>query len=173
MNKETAKRLLVIAALATLLPTAALATPPEVRGQCGSLGKGAGDCACDQSDGDRHLGGMAAKLQLTDTQREQVRAILAAERDRTAPLKAGMRQEGSALRAAIHAGTADEATIRAQLAVQAENKADLLVGRAAVWQKINALLTPEQRELAADNFAARGANGQGKRGRGCRNGDQW
>lgn len=165
MPKRIVKRMIVIAALAAFLPTAALAMPPgEGDKRSPYPGKGS-DRHGSVKGGERHLERMATALQLTDTQREQVRAILAAEREQTAPLQAKLRQEHSALRTAIHAGTAEEADIRTQVAAQAESKAELMIRRAATRNEIHAVLTPEQRVLAAEKFDARHSGGKGYRDR--------
>jgi periplasmic protein CpxP/Spy len=156
MTERIVKKMLVIAALVTFLPTAALAMPPGEGDQRGGAGKQG-----SMKDGKRHLDRMSTALQLTDTQREQVRAILAAEREQTAPLQVKMHQERTALRAAIHAGTAQEAEIRAQVAAQAETKAELMIRRAATRNEIHALLTPEQRVLAAEMMESRHSGGKG------------
>jgi protein CpxP len=138
--------------------------PGEGDQRSAHYGKGAGKHGSSKG-GERHLDRMATALQLTDTQREQVRSILAAEREQTAPLQAKMHQQSTALRAAIHAGAAQEADIRSQVAAQAETKAELMVRRAATRNEIHALLTPEQRKLATEMFEARhsGSKGYGNR----------
>jgi Spy/CpxP family protein refolding chaperone len=164
MTAPIVKKMLVIAALAAFLPTAAWTMPPD-GGDKRSAYSGKDPGPQRNMKGERHLERMAMALQLTATQREQVQAILAAEREQTAPLQTKMHQERGALRAAIHAGTAQEADIRTQVAAQAETKAELMIRRAATRNEIHALLTPEQKVLAAEQFESRRSGSKGHKNR--------
>lgn len=145
--------------------------PPEALTAC--EGKKAGDAAeftnrrgdkvegiCREIDGrlvalpekarsGRHLARLADKLDLTDEQQEKVATILSAERENVAPLLEKKRASRDQIRTAVHSGNGDEAALRALAAQEAAIEADLLVARAQDWQQINALLTPEQRQLAS------------------------
>jgi periplasmic protein CpxP/Spy len=170
MKQVIVKRMLVVATLMLFLPVAAWAAPGEGPQRGWGEGKRSAKGACLQGDGERQLGRMATTLQLTDTQREQVGAILAAEREQAAPLAMQMQQERQALRASIHSGSAQEADIRAQVAAQAQHKAELMVLRAAAQNQIHALLTPEQQVLMAKGVEHRSSGGKGCKNRCCEDG---
>ncbi|HSM00419.1 MAG TPA: Spy/CpxP family protein refolding chaperone, partial [Candidatus Limnocylindria bacterium] len=91
---------------------------------------------------------MAKKLNLTEAQKEQVKAILASERDKAEPLRQQLAENRENLRKAIEAEPFKEATVRALAQSQNEARVELVVSRARAKSQIYALLTPEQRELA-------------------------
>lgn len=91
---------------------------------------------------------MAKKLDLSEAQKEQVRAILESEGEKTEPLRKEMAQVREKIRKAALAEPFDEKTVRALAASQTETHIELIVSRARAKAKILALLTPEQRELA-------------------------
>ena len=91
---------------------------------------------------------MAKKLNLTEAQKEQVKAILASEREKTEPLRQQLAETRENLRKAIYAQPFDEATVRTLAAKQNETRVELVVSRARARSQIYALLSPEQRESA-------------------------
>jgi protein CpxP len=89
-------------------------------------------------------------LDLTDTQREQVRAVMASHQ---AEFEAQAQKLGPARKAltdAVTAETLDESAIRQRAADVAALEADGAVLRARVHGEIWALLTPEQQQKARD-----------------------
>jgi Spy/CpxP family protein refolding chaperone len=102
-------------------------------------------------------------LELTDTQRDQVRAIVQQER----PANAGEHQKlHRQLRAELLADSPDEQkidTLRQQLA---QARADALSHEISVQRKIAQVLTPEQRAKAREALAAEPDGRRGRRGRG-------
>ncbi|MFA5515287.1 MAG: Spy/CpxP family protein refolding chaperone [Desulfuromonadales bacterium] len=114
----------------------------------------------------RPMSRLAESLNLTAEQQQQVRTILQAEQEKTAPLRTQMAEQRNKLRQAIHSG-AEDADIRTLAAEQAKVKTELMLLRAQGWRQINALLTPEQRELAKTALPAACGAGQGRCG-GCR-----
>ena len=103
---------------------------------------------------------MAKKLHLTEAQKEQVKAILASERDKIEPLRQQLAENRENLRKAIEADPFNEATVRALAASQNETRVELVVFRARTKSQIYALLTPEQRELTK----TLGPRGEGRDG---------
>jgi Spy/CpxP family protein refolding chaperone len=107
----------------------------------------------------RHfLLGKVAELGVSDSQKQQIHAILRETRPTLQPLVAQYVQERRTLRKAIHTAPVNEPTIRAQAARVAQVEADLDVRRAHVSDRIRAVLTPEQVEKLkqlAENFDAR------------------
>lgn len=87
-------------------------------------------------------------LELTETQREQVKAALESHQAEFAAQAAKMRAAHEALQAVIAADTFDEAAIRLKSADVAAVEADGAVLRAKVYAEVWALLTPEQQTKA-------------------------
>lgn len=114
---------------------------------------------------------MAQELNLTDTQKSQIEAILKEQEPVVKPLIEQLVKERHALRDVISATPVDEAAIRAQSAKVAAVEANLAVARAQTKARIAPLLTPEQqakaKELRAKHeermqrFLNRGGNGGG------------
>ena len=97
---------------------------------------------------ERHFDRMAEALDLTPEQREQIKAIQAAEREKVEPLRQQMQEGREQLRAVAEQQPFDEAAVRTLAAGQAEIRTEMIVSHARVRNQINALLTPEQREQA-------------------------
>jgi Spy/CpxP family protein refolding chaperone len=112
-------------------------------GRFGGAGRGAG--------GGRVLGGlMLERLNLTDAQKGQVKAILDAHQT---DLQAVGERLGTARRAmemAIAADTVDENSIRARAADVAAVEADMAVMRARLRSEVVRILTPEQQNALKD-----------------------
>jgi protein CpxP len=102
------------------------------------MGKGSG----------RHFAGLARALDLTDAQKEQVKAILETERERVAPLRQTLGETREKIRLAVEAEPFNEAAVRALAASQNETRTEMIVSRARVQSQIFALLSPDQRERA-------------------------
>ena len=94
------------------------------------------------------LARMARKLDLTEAQQEQVRAIQDSEREKTAPFRQQLAETRKKIREAIEAEPFDEETVRSLAKRRSEMRVELEVSRARTRSRIHALLTPEQRELA-------------------------
>jgi len=99
-------------------------------------------------------------LNLTDTQREQVRGILDSHRDEAQSLRQRAGAAFQALQAATSAVTVDEAAITQQSQAFSSLIAEAAVLRARVRGEIIALLTPEQQAEAAKIAADRQARMQ-------------
>ncbi|KAB0664108.1 Spy/CpxP family protein refolding chaperone [Oryzomonas japonica] len=91
---------------------------------------------------------MAQRLKLTSDQQAKVKAVFAAEREKTAPLMQKMAEYHKQLRDTSRAATFDEAAIRAIATKEAQAEVELLVSFERTRSRVNALLTPEQRALA-------------------------
>ena len=95
----------------------------------------------------RHaLLGKLVELGVSQTQKQQIHAVLRESRPTIKPLVTQYVQERRALRKAIHSVPVNEAAIRAQAARVAQIEADLDVKRAHVSERIRGVLTPEQVE---------------------------
>lgn len=123
-----------------------------------------------QRHGKRHRGmrGMmkgriARALDLTDAQRQQIRALHEAERERTATQRDQLRELRRAMSDATKAGAFNEAQVRSIAQQQAAIATELKVSRARIQSNIyNTVLTPEQR-VKVDELAAKRAERRGKR----------
>ncbi|MGZ8449674.1 MAG: Spy/CpxP family protein refolding chaperone [Candidatus Deferrimicrobiaceae bacterium] len=111
---------------------------PEGGPPGGRMGKGSG----------RHFARLAGALDLTDAQKEQVKAILETEKEKVAPLRQTLGETREKIRRAAEATPFDEAAVRSLAASQNETRTEMIVSRARVQSKIFALLSPEQRERA-------------------------
>ena len=111
---------------------------PEGGPSGGRMGKGSG----------QHFAWLARALDLTDAQKEQVKAILETEREKVAPLRQKLGETREKIRLAVEAMPFDEATVRSLAASQNETRTELIVSRARLQSRIFALLSPEQRERA-------------------------
>ncbi|RII27178.1 MAG: hypothetical protein CXR31_07965 [Geobacter sp.] len=107
-----------------------------------------GDRACGEPRGgmspEKRLAHMAKKLGLSDAQQGQIKAIFAAEREKSKPLMEKMRDYRQQMRDAAKATPFDEAAVRSVATNRAQTEIELAVSRARVRNQINALLTPEQ-----------------------------
>lgn len=105
---------------------------------------------------------------LTDAQRDQMRAIADRHQADIRPLMETLRDAQIALEDAIVANPTDEATIRLKSADVAFAEADFAVARAQVYAEVAALLTPDQRQKLQEQrerMRQRRANGPPARGR--------
>ncbi|MGE0885686.1 MAG: Spy/CpxP family protein refolding chaperone [Blastocatellales bacterium] len=91
-------------------------------------------------------------LDLTDAQKEQVKAIHEAEKAKVEPLLTQLREAHTAMREATANGQFNEEQIRAIAAKQSQAQVELAVSHARVQAQIYQLLTAEQR-AKLDKFA--------------------
>ena len=102
---------------------------------------------------------ISARLQLNDDQQAQIKTILAGEKDTLVPELSQLHDARKALRVAIQADDATEASVRKASAAVATVEANLAVERLQLYDKIAPVLTAEQRrqiagfEQRADDFA--------------------
>lgn len=122
-----------------------------------------GGCRGEDAGGGRgfSLARMARELGLSDEQKSQVRKVLAAERETVGPLLKKLHTARELVAEARDGAKFDEAALRA--AAERENgiRTELLVAHARSRSRINAQLTPEQRELAEDLALPRHLPGKG------------
>src|SRR5271165_1018326 len=96
-----------------------------------------------------HMGYMAKALNLTDTQKEQVKSIMQANRTSTRPLMQQLAQNRVAMLTATSNGAFDQAKITALANQQAQLMAQMTIQKESIQSKIyNQVLTPEQRATA-------------------------
>ena len=110
------------------------------------------------------LGGLPLReLNLTESQREQVRAIV---EPREAETRA-VGERAMAARQALHAATTsasfDEGLVRARAAELASVEADLAVSRARIYADVLQILTPEQQAKAKEISGSRPPRPNGQR----------
>jgi protein CpxP len=92
-------------------------------------------------------------IELTDAQREQVRAIMESHREAFADLRTKLGAAHRAFADAARAGAVDEAAIRTQSTAVANAMADEAILRARVRAEVHALLTAEQQQQLKDREA--------------------
>jgi len=109
---------------------------------------------------------LGGRLQLTDAQRQQVKAIADSHRDEWKALADRARPAHDALRAAITADTIDESLIRQTSAEVAAVEADMAVARAHAYAEVVQILTPDQKKTLKEFEASAGAHRPGRGGRG-------
>jgi protein CpxP len=85
------------------------------------------------------------ELDLTDTQRDQIKAIVETHRDEWSALNDRSRAAHDALQAAVTAAPVNEAVIRDNSAQLAAVEADLAIARAHVHAEVLQLLTDDQK----------------------------
>lgn len=90
------------------------------------------------------------RLNLTDDQRDQIRALREAQRKEMQPLREKMRAARQQLREAMRADMPDEAAVRSAAGAVAALQADEAVLRARAKGQFMNLLTPEQRAQAKE-----------------------
>lgn len=96
----------------------------------------------------RHFDRMASALELTSDQKAQIRSILDAEREKTAPLREQLMENRAKMRQLAQATPYDETSVRKLAASQEQARVELVVSRTRAMSQVFALLTPEQREKA-------------------------
>lgn len=89
-------------------------------------------------------GRLAERLNITDEQRDQIRALLKDQRSKDRPLLESLRETRTQLREATRFGQFDENSVRTLAQQQAQAMTDLLVSRERLKSRVYALLTPEQ-----------------------------
>ena len=141
------KRVLVAAGLvAALAGGAAVAVAQsQQHGQPGIGGPGRGG----MRGGPRGFGGPMGDLglrgvDLTDTQREQLRTIMESHKQEFETVRTKLREAHQGLATATNAQTLDEAAIRARSTALATALADEAILRAKVRVEVNGILTAEQ-----------------------------
>lgn len=100
--------------------------------------------------GERVFGRLASELDLTNEQKNQIRAIIADAKTRVKPLKEAMREQRRQLKDFGTDGTFDEARVAAAAAAQADAVRQLILEKEKTKAAVFAVLTPEQRARAAE-----------------------
>ena len=104
-------------------------------------------------------------LNLTETQREQVRATMESHKAEFEQQRDRQRTAHQALQAAVTSPSFDEAAVRQKAADVAAVEADGAVLHAKVYSEVWALLTPEQQQKAGELKAQAGQRAERRRGR--------
>ena len=129
------------------------------------LAQGRGGPPPGPPDPERMLDRMTEQLDLSDQQKQDLDAVLAAHRKAMRSTREAMGAARETLDSRVHAETFDEAAIRKAAAVMAVLEADQAVGRAKLFQEIRGILTPEQfQKLEQTREERRERMGPGRRG---------
>jgi protein CpxP len=100
--------------------------------------------------GGPRLGFLVHRLNLTDAQRVQVKAIMAKEKPTVQPLVQQVFQNRSQLRQLAMGGTFDEARARELASQQVQTMTELTVQRARIESEVYQVLTTEQKAKLND-----------------------
>ena len=142
------KRVLIAAGLAAALISGgalALAQPPQGPGPGPRMGRGGPGMGGPGMGGPMMEFGLRG-LDLSDSQKEQVKSIVDSHKDELRQVGEKMRQAHQAFAEATMAETIDESAIRAKTAAVASAMADEAILRAKVRTEIHGILTAEQLE---------------------------
>lgn len=165
MNRSIRTLLIAAAVAGGVAATAAVAAPP---GGCGDgnygAGFGPGMGGRGGMDPEVRVDRLAARLDLSAEQREQVRAIIDKAQPETLALREKLNDNRQQLQTLARDGDAKESEIRKLAETQGKLMADMIVQRAKVHNAINTVLTPEQRERFQQMGPGRGPGRGGPRG---------
>jgi periplasmic protein CpxP/Spy len=90
---------------------------------------------------------MAQVLDLTTDQQQQIKAILATIREANRPIREQLQDNKRAMRTVAKTEPLNREAIRSLAIEGGKLRAELMISRVATRKQIDALLTPEQREL--------------------------
>lgn len=146
------KRILIVTlSLVTLLGSALYVAASPSGGPCG--GPCDGNCngprGGQEEPGGRFLERMTKILDLSEAQQASIKKVQAAEQEKTAVLHEKKREIRRQLREAEDAKPFDENAIRVLAEQRGAIEAELTIARARAHSQLDAILTPEQRTLAA------------------------
>lgn len=161
------KRILLVAICGSLLlgtGWVALAAPGAGRNMGDGPMKGKKGMACRMDDRQGHWARLLEKLDLSETQQQEVQKLVEANRELAQGLHSQMKELRRQMRQAMQPKTFDEKTLRRLAAEKGKIQTELMVGRARTHSKIYALLTPEQQELADLASKLRRLQGVGYKG---------
>ena len=143
---------------------ALVALPLAAQGK-GEWGRGRGQRGGPGAMDGHRLEHLALRLELSDGQREELRAAFEERFEAGGEVRQSMFEARRTLHEAIHAETFDEAAIREAAAAVAALEADMAVERAKQAAKLREILTPEQlAKLEQMREERRGFGRRGPRG---------
>jgi protein CpxP len=137
MKQKWFKTLAVVLALSVMAAIAVSQTGQQHMRGDGMFGGG--------MPGGPMMGFYLHKLDLTDAQQQQVKAIMAKEKPTFQPLMQQMAQSHAQLRDLVINGGYDEAKVREMAAQQSQTMTELTVQYARVGSEMVQVLTPEQK----------------------------
>jgi Spy/CpxP family protein refolding chaperone len=105
---------------------------------------------CGKGKGHHGHHGLWKKLNLTDAQRNQVKAIMSEERPKIKPLVQQLKAGRDQLNSLRQSGPFDEAKVRSIAKGQTDTLIELIVAKERMKSRVYALLTPEQRTKAQE-----------------------
>jgi protein CpxP len=153
LTSKTRTSLTVVAIAVGVLTTASYISAQNTPdGQRPAMGRRGGPGGPGRFGGPGGPGGGAplapmflGRLNLSDTQKEQVKAILEGRRDEHRATVEKSRAAHRALNEAVTAETFNEGLVRTRAAELAAVEADMSVARAHVFAQVFQILTPEQK----------------------------
>lgn len=128
--------------------------------------------AVDGASADRHRGGLCAKLECTDQQKEELKAVMTELREDTKGDREAIRRLHGTISKEFAKARPDEKAMRAAMAQIETHERELKERGFDAVMEIHALLTPEQRAKVAKAMEHRGLRGLmgGRGGKGKRGG---
>ena len=150
--RTSAKTLRIATAMISGVAAVGAQAGPHGAGFGGS-GKGHGPYRLDPEARIEH---MAEALDLTTEQRDKLRAIVEKSRPQARELRHKMVENRTQLHRLTQPGGATEADVRRLADAQGRLVTDMIVHRTRVRKEIDAVLTPEQREMLQQRFAPHG-----------------
>lgn len=142
--KRSIKALLIATTLVGGAAAAVAYAMPPGGGACG-YGPHAMGLGRHGMDHEARIERMAQHLNLTQEQREQVRAIVDKHRPQTRALRDQLTESHKQLREIVRSDRFNENEVRKLAEAQGKLKAEMIVQRAKVQNEIRAVLTEEQR----------------------------
>lgn len=115
---------------------------------------------------ERRMERMAAVLELSESQQQQIKALHDKVAAENAPYREQLAASHAKVRELCEAETIDKGAIRAEIAAQVDAKTALIVSRATLRSETEKLLTPEQQKLADKLAPRKGEQHHGKHGGG-------
>jgi len=98
-----------------------------------------------ERDGGKRFDRLAEILDLTPEQTGEITKIREDEKRKMAPLRKELEKKREEMKTLVEAATFDEGAVRALAESQAAARTEMIVSRARMQNRINAVLTPEQR----------------------------
>jgi len=117
-------------------------------GHAGSKNENAAGDASSHAKGNHS--GLFKKLNLTDAQKDEIKAITTEERSKIKPLTQQLKAGRKQLNALRKSGPFDEAKVRSIARGQADAMTELIVVQERMHSRVYAVLTPEQRTKAEE-----------------------
>jgi Spy/CpxP family protein refolding chaperone len=157
-------KVLAWAAIAAVVSGGAVAGAQEAAGREGRKRPGARAATMPRGGGEAGLGLPLGRLNLTEAQRQEMRAIAERHQDELRQARQQLREARQALATAVRTVPLDEARIHALALAAGEAEARASVQQGRLFNELWPMLTAEQQERAQQSPERHGPRGRGGRG---------